>query len=237
MMIFETTYFTERMERNRLSEQEEVFDIFTSTMEKIGTASRSEVHDRGLWHQTFHCWIVSKETGKPSVLLQHRHPDKDTFPGLLDISSAGHLKAGELVEEGIRELEEELGIKVSFNALLPCGVYAEEDYLPDHRVDREFCHIFILGCDQPLTQYQFQREEIIGLCLVDANEFEQLILGNEHTALAKSIYLTEDGQLEESTKYISIEDIVPHDKAYYDVIIQALKNAHSDVTDVEVLDL
>ena len=36
----------------------EVLDIFDAKMNQIGTASRDEVHQKGYWHQTFHCWIV-----------------------------------------------------------------------------------------------------------------------------------------------------------------------------------
>jgi isopentenyldiphosphate isomerase len=211
------------MERNRLSDKEEIFDVFNSSMERVGTARRSEVHAKGLWHQTFHCWIVTKKADKAYLLLQHRHPEKDTFPNLLDVSCAGHLKTGELVEDGIRELQEELGLEVAFDALLPCGIFAEEDFLPHNRMDREFCHIFLYVCDKPLTQYHFQYDEIIGLCQVEVEGFEQLLNGGKSNLLAESVYLTEDGQLEESDRYISMEHMVPHEKAYYELIIQALK--------------
>ena len=48
---------------------------------------------------------------KDQVLLQKRSADKDSFPGEYDISSAGHIPAGEgFVSSALRELEEELGI-------------------------------------------------------------------------------------------------------------------------------
>ena len=78
-----------------------------------------------------------------SLLFQLRHKDKDTYPGLLDVSCAGHLQSGETVEDGVRELEEELGITVPFHELIPCGMVAEENIISEHVVDREFNHIFI----------------------------------------------------------------------------------------------
>ena len=46
------------------------------------------------------------------LLLQKRSKEKDSFPGCYDISSAGHISAGdEPLETALRELEEELGIK------------------------------------------------------------------------------------------------------------------------------
>jgi isopentenyldiphosphate isomerase len=106
-------------------------------MEHVGTAGRLQVHADGWWHQTFHCLIISQRNDQPSLLLQLRHPDKDTFPNLLDISCAGHLLAGESAEDGVRELEEELGVQVAFSSLIPCGIYAEEDILPNGRMGHD----------------------------------------------------------------------------------------------------
>lgn len=84
---------------------DEWLDVFNEQMKKIGQASRKNVHAQGLWHQTFHCWIINKSTtGRWSLLFQLRRKDKDVFPNQHDISCAGHLLSGEAVEEGVREL-------------------------------------------------------------------------------------------------------------------------------------
>ncbi|WNQ12825.1 NUDIX domain-containing protein [Paenibacillus aurantius] len=57
---------------------------------------------------------MTGEQGEPCLLLQRRHPGKDTYPGLFDITAAGHLEAGENVSDGIRELKEELGTDLFF---------------------------------------------------------------------------------------------------------------------------
>ncbi|WP_372454640.1 NUDIX hydrolase, partial [Priestia aryabhattai] len=76
----------------------------------------------GLWHQTFHCWIYRVVNDQIEMLFQKRHPQKDTCPDLLDITSAGHLLASEQPCDGVRELEEELGLSVSFEELDKLGV-------------------------------------------------------------------------------------------------------------------
>jgi isopentenyldiphosphate isomerase len=59
----------------------EIFDVFNEQMVRIGEATRQSVHAQGLWHQTFHCWIVSKSNkGELNLLFQLRHKDKDTYP-------------------------------------------------------------------------------------------------------------------------------------------------------------
>ncbi|MBN1308375.1 MAG: NUDIX domain-containing protein [Chitinispirillaceae bacterium] len=53
-----------------------------------------------------------------ALLLQKRSPFKETFPGLWDISAAGHISAGDSSREtAVRELREELGISLKSNAL------------------------------------------------------------------------------------------------------------------------
>mgnify|MGYP002709524200 FL=1 len=68
---------------------------------------RSLVHADGDIHGTSHVWIVRKnEKGSYDLLLQKRSENKDAFPGCYDISSAGHLPAGQdYLSSALRELE------------------------------------------------------------------------------------------------------------------------------------
>ena len=73
---------------------------------------RGVAHRDGTLHSTVHIWIVrpNQESGY-DVLLQKRSECKDSNPGAYDISSAGHVSAGdELMESALREMKEELGI-------------------------------------------------------------------------------------------------------------------------------
>ncbi|WP_338131097.1 NUDIX hydrolase [Cohnella rhizosphaerae] len=107
---------------------EELFDIYDEQDLPIGTATRSEAHTRGLWHHTFHCWLARRgEDGRARILFQRRNKDKDTNPDRFDITAAGHLSAGETVRDAVRELEEELGLRVSLEDLTPLGTFREED--------------------------------------------------------------------------------------------------------------
>ena len=73
---------------------------------------RELVHRDGDIHGTSHVWIVRTDArGECEVLLQKRSKDKDAYPGCYDISSAGHIPAGQdYITSALRELEEELGI-------------------------------------------------------------------------------------------------------------------------------
>ena len=99
-------------------------DVLNARGEKTGrVAWKSEAHRRGLWHRCFHCWIVAPETpsGGPYLFVQRRAAGKGTWPNKLDVTVGGHLGAGELALDGLREIEEELGLSVSTEELITLG--------------------------------------------------------------------------------------------------------------------
>lgn len=85
---------------------EEHFDIVDASGVPTGeTRPRSEVHAKGLRHRACHVWLLAPQTGE--LLLQRRADVKDSWPGRWDISSAGHLSAGEeSLPTAMRELDE-----------------------------------------------------------------------------------------------------------------------------------
>ena len=75
---------------------DEYIDILNDDGSDTGKiALKSEAHKKGLFHRSAHLWLYTS-TGK--VLVQQRAMNKDTFPGLWDISVAGHITAGETAE-------------------------------------------------------------------------------------------------------------------------------------------
>ncbi|MEI7026274.1 NUDIX hydrolase [Paenibacillus sp. y28] len=203
----------------------EQFDVLDAQMNKIGTASRQQVHAQGLWHQTFHCWILQQAGGgQGKLLLQLRHPDKETFPNRFDISCAGHLTSGETVEDGVRELEEELGLSVPAQALTYCGVVAEETVISKDFVDREFSHVFLYMCTQPLQAYRFQLSEVSGLFLVDLEAFEQLLFEQRQAIPAEGIqYHEQEQRYVEIRREIGKADIALNSMAYYELLFRKIR--------------
>src|SRR3712207_9300793 len=92
---------------------DEKVDVLDASGRSTGEiAWKSEAHRRGLWHRCFHCWIVGEDSGGPYLLVQRRDATKDTWPGCLDVTAAGHLQSGEEpLSGGLREIEEELGLR------------------------------------------------------------------------------------------------------------------------------
>ena len=88
------------------------------------TVSRDEAHAKGIMHRTAHVWAVRSKGGKYEILMQKRSMEKESFPGMYDTSSAGHIPAGcEPMESALRELYEELGIRAEPSQLHYAGSF------------------------------------------------------------------------------------------------------------------
>ena len=103
----------------------EYFDIVNEEGEPTGeTVSREIAHRDGIPHRTAHVWVIRSSEGRDQILLQKRSREKDSFPGLYDTSSAGHIPAGcEPLPSALRELQEELGISASADQLVRIGSF------------------------------------------------------------------------------------------------------------------
>lgn len=149
--------------------------------EVIDARPRAEVHRDGLWHQVFHCLVV-RPSGH-SVVLQERAPSKLAFPGMLDLSVTGHLDAGETPLDGVREAEEELGVGIDRNALIPLGVRLLADNHSEGR-NRERCHVYFLADDRPLDRYAPPPAEVSALVEIKTEKLLRVLTEGERPAPA-----------------------------------------------------
>lgn len=180
----------------------------------LGVATRQEIHKKGYWHDTFHCWFVSKKAGKDFIHLQLRSKEKKDFPDLLDITAAGHLLADETVEDGIREVEEELGVAASFEELVPLGIIKDQIH-QNGFFDNERCHVFLYKAEENIdAMYELQKEEVAGIVTVDFQKFYALCQGLEKEILAEGFSIAANGQKIAISKSISTNDLVPHSSTY-----------------------
>jgi len=103
----------------------EFLDIVDESGQPTGeTISRQEAHSRGILHRTAHVWVIREANGRTEILLQKRSEEKESFPGMFDTSSAGHIPAGEEpLPSALRELREELGIAASPDQLQYAGSF------------------------------------------------------------------------------------------------------------------
>ena len=143
------------------------------------TIERSLAHRTGVRHRTTHIWIVRKREKKIQILLQKRSQNKDSFPGCYDISSAGHIPAGdEFAESGLRELQEELGLCIQKEELIECGlhrVFTENEFHGIPYVDNQISKVFLLWKDIEIEELRLQTEEIESAMWMDFEECKDAV--------------------------------------------------------------
>lgn len=146
--------------------------------EKTGeVVRRSEAHRLGLWHRCFHCWIVAPGTPTgdgPYLFVQRRAAGKETWPGKLDVTVGGHLGTGEgPVEGGLREIEEELGLRAAPEELVPLGLRRSERTIPDG-LDREFQDVFLLVRPLAPDDLRLREDEVAAVLRLRLGDAEAL---------------------------------------------------------------
>lgn len=186
----------------------EYLDVLDSKMNIIGKEERKTIHEKGLWHQTFHCWIIKKIGGTPYLLMQRRDKSKKVGPNTLDITAAGHLSTGETpISGGIREIKEELGIEVSSDKIIPLGIRIAASEKPNN-INKEFCHVYFLEHDADLDDYEFLDGEVSGLVEIPIEAGLKLFT-NETDRISCNAILVEDGQRRSQVIEVRESDFLP----------------------------
>lgn len=168
---------------------------------------RNKAHRDGIRHRTAHVWVIREEKGRIQVLLQKRSANKESFPGMYDTSSAGHIPAGcEPLDSALRELREELGIEAGEGQLCYIGAICnryEAQFKGKIFRDNEYCSVYLYREPLDAESLHLQAEEVER---VDWFDLEQVREEIEHSRerfcvpgasldLLRRFLLTEQGLL------------------------------------------
>lgn len=170
----------------------EYLDVVNGYGEPTGeTVERDTAHAEGIPHRTSHVWLLRENSGVTEILLQKRAENK-TFPGCYDISSAGHIPAGNgFTESALRELKEELGVSATEDELISCGDRYEEwddEFFGKPFHDRQYMRVFLLWKDIDPADMVLQEEEVEGARWIPLDE---CITGVIHNGFPHCIALKE----------------------------------------------
>ena len=178
--------------RGVLNGQElELFDICGQDGMPTGhVKERSMVHQDGDLHRTVHIWVVRKRAdGGLDVLLQKRSKDKDAYPGCYDVSSAGHVQAGDdFGSSAIRELREELGITAREQDFRFIGFhegYVENTFWGRPFRDWEVSAVYLYEKPVEKERLTLQESEVEDVLYMD---YEEALEGIRKGAFSNCIY-------------------------------------------------
>lgn len=179
---------------------DEYIDIVTQEGKPTGKSElKSVIHLNGYYHNTAHVWLYTKNG---AVLLAQRSASKSICPLLWDVSVAGHVDAGEsIIKAAIREVNEEIGLKLLPKDLKKIGVFECFQTYPNGIIDNEFHHTYLAELKVPVSQLIPQIGEVEALKLVSFESFENLL-----------IHIGENNHF------------IPGNKAYYEMVLNGMKN-------------
>ena len=154
---------------------EEYLDIVDESGQPTGeTISRDAAHTDGILHRTAHVWVVRKRGRGYDILLQKRSEEKDSFPGLYDTSSAGHIPSGdEPLESALRELSEELGITTTSDQLHYAGSFRikyEKEFHGRMFRDNEVTWVYVYDKSVDILTLKLQEAEVSEVRWFDLDE-------------------------------------------------------------------
>ena len=143
----------------------EIFDVCDENGCPTGeTVERSLAHREGVLHRTAHVWLIREKDGRIQILLQKRSRNKDSFPGLYDTSSAGHVPAGSAVlPSALRELEEELGLRAAAEDLEYAGRFRIQYEKRFHGApfrDNEVAWVYVCRRPVAIEALRLQEDEV-----------------------------------------------------------------------------
>lgn len=140
-------------------------------------ATRKEVHEKGLWHRAIIVAIVNDDN---KILIQKRSSKKEKFPGLWDLSVAGHIPAGQdSVSCAAAEIMEEVGTVVpkkiqlrDFRFMLS---FRNQISLSDKFIENQFYDFFIYNVGQfDINACHIQEDEVEQIKWATAFEIKSL---------------------------------------------------------------
>jgi len=201
--------------------ENELLNIFDEEGNHIGSAIRQEVHKLGHWHETFHCWFISKDNEKDYIYFQKRSDSKKDYPNLLDITAAGHILAHEMIEDGVREVKEELGIDVSINELIPLGVI-KYSVIQEDLIDKELSNVFLYKSQKGFEDFNLQTEEVSGIVRAEFGSFCEFWLGERKNLFIEGFELNNIGERVSIRKIVDKSSFVQHELAYYEKVLKLI---------------
>lgn len=201
--------------------EKEIIKIFDPKYERIGTAPREEAHRKGLWHETFHCWLYDIKEDEVVLYFQQRSANKKDFPNQLDITAAGHLLVNETIADGFREVFEELGVALSpemtdYIGVIPVKIYLQGFY------DNEFTNVFIAHYPLEKGSFFLQEEEVTAIYSIPLKSIKRMLNGSLLELEIEGIFQKDKNQ-EVRQRTITLADICAYSHSYYAELFDSLE--------------
>ncbi len=161
--------------------KEEIITLVDKDDNVRGKIARRKAHTRDDAMHRVACVLVFNKKG--DLLLQKRSKTVSMYPGCWTVSSAGHVAYGDTyINTALRELEEEVGLKVVESDLENIGQVNIP--LPN---DNELWQVYKCVTDQ--QNFTVQRDEVDEVKFVSTDALEQLIVDPNGNVCIRAVRL------------------------------------------------
>lgn len=184
-----------------------LIDIYTDRNEPAGyTIEKKEAHAKGLWHRVFTCLVINTENR--TAYLQKKTAGRYAFerPDYMDVTVGGHYESGENIEDGVREIAEEIGLNIYFDQLVALGQRQTSVMLAPDYNNNEFQHIFLLPTKTKITDFSFTDNEVRGIVEIPVLEGIHLMRGQISELKVQEYFANQN---EPTALTITQDDFVP----------------------------
>ncbi|KAA0058697.1 nudix hydrolase 3-like isoform X1 [Cucumis melo var. makuwa] len=166
-------------------------------LSQIVWEKKGDVHRDGDYHRAVHVWIFAESTQE--LLLQLRADCKDSWAGLWDISSAGHISAGDSsLETARRELQEELGVILPKDAFELIFIFLHETSTNGGQfINNEFEDVYLVTTLDPipLEAFTLQESEVSAVKYIHYLEYKNLLANEDPEYVPYDVNAQQYGQL------------------------------------------
>ena len=193
----------------------EILDIYDKNFEKIGTATRGEIHEKGHIHKVVHCWFEEDTENGKYCYFQQRAMYK-SYPGLYGVMVGGHIDSGEDVFEALkREISEEAGISVREENISFINEIFENIVYGDF-IDNEICEVYRYNVDED-TVFN-PNKEVAKVVRMNEEAYKKCVFGITETVEAEIVAVSNQQGMNEyavGDKFlIHTEDFCEYDRRY-----------------------
>lgn len=154
----------------------EIIDIYDENHEYQGNCEKELAHKLGLWHEVFNAIFVNKERNTIIFQIKNCRHNGIYDEDKIEITVGGHYKAGEKIEDGIREIEEETGKIIDFKELIYLGERQISLKINDNYKVREFQKMFIVPFIGKVEELKSIDDEVKAFIELDIGDGIELFL-------------------------------------------------------------
>lgn len=163
--------------------EEELIEILDETGANTGIIKyKSEIKEKGLFHRGISVCVLNTNN---EILMHQRSNLKKVYPNLWSCFVRGHVKAHESsVDSCIREIEEELGIKVTANNINFLYTSKSIEQNPNTSyINNIFFDNYITIHDIKIKDLRLQVDEVSEVKFINYKDLEELIKSNDESLI------------------------------------------------------